>query len=89
VKSPPYKHTATDFVEIVCEGALEHYYWHYNQYKHLILMEGGAPLHHSKAQKFWREELGLTKLKWPTNSLDLNPIDNIWKQTKDQVQKRH
>ena len=78
-----------DFVEIVYEGALEHYYWHHNHYEHLILMEDGAPVHHSNAQKYWREQLGLRKLKWPPNSPNLNPIESVWKQVKDQVQRRN
>jgi hypothetical protein len=27
-----------------------------------------------------------TTLEWPTNSLDLNPLENIWKLLKDVVQ---
>ena len=72
-----------DFIEIVYEGALEHYYWHHNHYEHLILME---PVHCSNAQKDWMEQLGLKKLEWPPNSPNFNPIENMWKQGKDQVQ---
>jgi hypothetical protein len=83
---PRDKHTTKDFIEIVYESTLEHYFYHHENYVHLILMEDGAPMHHSNAPKFWREELGLTKLTWPANSHDLNPIDNLWKQCKDRVQ---
>ena len=60
---PPNRRIATDFVEIVYEGASKHYYWLHNHYEHLILMEDGAPVHCSNAQKDWRLQLGLRKLE--------------------------
>ena len=48
---PPNKRSAADYVEIVCEGALEHYYWHHELHEHLILMEDSAPIHRSNGQK--------------------------------------
>ena len=62
---PLNRRTAKDFVEIVYEGTLEHYYWHHDHYEHLILMEDGALVHCSNAQKDWWEQLGLRKLEWP------------------------
>jgi hypothetical protein len=59
---PPDKRIAKDFIEIVYESALEHYYYHHENYAHLILMEDGATVNRNNAPKFWREELGLTKL---------------------------
>ena len=49
---PPDKRTAKDFVEIVYELALEHFYYHHDNYQDLILMEDGGPVHQSKAPKF-------------------------------------
>jgi len=60
---PPNKGIAADFVGIVCEGVLENYYWHHEHHEHLILMEDGALVHHNNAQKFWKKQLGLTKLE--------------------------
>jgi hypothetical protein len=60
---PSNRCTTKDFVEIVYEGALEHCYWHHDHYEHLILMEDGALVHRSNAQKIWREQLGLRKLE--------------------------
>jgi hypothetical protein len=33
---PPDKRTAKDFVEIVYESTLEHYYYYHKKYEHLI-----------------------------------------------------
>jgi hypothetical protein len=57
------------------------YYYHEN-YEHLILMEDGALMHCSNLPKIWKEELALTKLNWPVNSHDLNPIETYGSKTK-------
>ena len=82
----PEKCTVADFVEVVYESALQHYYYHHDNYECLILMEDGAPVHRSTIPKLWREDIGIKKLKWPANSPDLNPLENLSEQYKDQVQ---
>ena len=51
-------------------------------------MEDGAPIHRSKALVTSRENHKIEKLMWPTNSPNLNPIENVWKMLKDCVQKK-
>src|SRR5437667_10041599 len=45
-------------------------------------MEYNAPIH-KKICTLSREALGMETLEWPPNSLDLNPIENIWSYMKD------
>lgn len=53
-----------------------------------ILAEDNAPIHRSKIATAWRDGHRLEKLEWPAQSPDLNPIENIWAQVKDRVQKK-
>jgi transposase len=48
-------------------------------------MEDNAPVHRDKIAKYWRENHDLEKIEWPSQSLDLNPIKNVWKLLKDVV----
>jgi hypothetical protein len=51
-----------------------------------ILMEDAALVYCSKASKEWRKLCLIEKLDWPINSLNLNPLENVWKLLKDAVQ---
>jgi hypothetical protein len=51
-----------------------------------ILMEDGAPMYCSKSSKEWRKLCLMEKRDWLANSLDLNPLENVWKLLKDAVQ---
>ncbi len=43
-----------------------------------IYQQNLAPAHTAKGTKSWFNDHGVTVLDWPANSLDLNPITNLW-----------
>ena len=50
------------------------------------LMENGAPINRSNGPKDWLAKIELSKLEWPANSPELNPIENAWSICKAHVQ---
>ena len=80
----PGERTAKHFVQKVYEeGTLSGFYFMHDKPEELTLMEDSAPVHQSKYLKSWRQADSMKKLVWPANSLDPNPIENLWKIVKD------
>ena len=86
---PPKARKAANFIENVYKPGLIPFLHQHdpNRSCNLVLMEDSAPVHKAKLSDDFRHNKNITRLpNWPPQSPNLNPIENVWKVLKNNIQ---
>jgi transposase len=54
-----------------------------------IFMQDNAPIHKAHKVRDFFVEMGIKVMDWPPYSPDLNPIKNLWKMLKAEIDRAH
>lgn len=89
IRIPPNCRKASDYINIVLEGPLQCFYREMKVAQGgTFIVEDGAPVHTAKVTREWHKNHEMKVLFHPSNTPDLNPIENVWSYLKNVVNDR-
>jgi transposase len=81
------KQTANDYINVLNNHLLP-YLGQLDNQNNYVFQDDNARIHRARPTLHWISEKNIDQLRWPAQSPDLNPIENIWDELERRIRKR-